>query len=32
MDVNSKMVDTVLGTTVTEKDLEVTIAADVKAS
>ena len=32
MDVNSKMVDTVLGTTVREKDLEVTIAADVKAS
>ena len=32
MDVNCKMGDTVLGTTVKEKDLGVTISADMKVS
>ena len=32
MDVNYKMGDTVLGTTVKEKDLGVTISADMKVS
>ena len=32
MDVNYKMGDTVLGTTVKEKDLEVAISADMKVS
>ena len=32
MDVNHKLGDTVLGTTVKEKDLGVTISADVKVS
>ena len=32
LDVNYKMGDTVLGTTVKEKDLEVTISADMKVS
>ena len=32
MDVNNKMGDTVLGTTVKEKDLGVTISADMKVS
>ena len=32
MDVNYKMVDTVLGTTVKEKDLGITISADMNVS
>ena len=32
MDVNYKMGDTVLGTTVTEKDLGVTLIADMEVS
>ena len=32
MDVNHNMGDTVLGTTVKEKDLRVTISADMKVS
>ena len=32
MDVNNKMGDTVLGTTVKEKDAGVTISADMKVS
>ena len=32
MDINHKMGDTVLGTTVKEKDLGVTISADMKVS
>ena len=32
MDVNYKMGNTVLGTTVKEKDLELTISADIKVS
>ena len=32
LDINYKMGDTVLGTTVKEKDLEVTISADIKVS
>ena len=32
LDVNNKMGDTVLGSTVKEKDLGITISADMKAS